>query len=62
MKKIKICPKCGSTYVRYIMPIGGILGIGVWKCFDCNYSGKFPEIRKDKIKEFRKNNICKGKQ
>jgi predicted Zn-ribbon and HTH transcriptional regulator len=55
MKYIKICPQCGSTNIK--MPQAGMdLRLTIRdKCNDCGYIGNFPEVDKDKIKEFRKN-------
>ncbi len=67
--KIKFCPKCGSTNWQ-VKPlgIGGIVGGGggllaaggkavhpdIIECEDCHYTGIFPEIEKDKLKELQK--------
>lgn len=36
--QIKMCPKCGSDHVNWV--IGGIMGY-IYTCEDCGYSGPF---------------------
>lgn len=54
MKYIKICPQCGSTNIK--MPQAGMdLRLTIKdKCIDCGFIGNFPEVKKEKIEEFRK--------
>lgn len=54
MKYIKICPQCGSTNIT-IPQAGMDLRLTIKdKCNDCGNIGNFPEVEKEKIKEFKK--------
>jgi len=63
-KSKKICPKCGSLNWNPIssnnpnpghLPIFGKSGHpDVVECNDCGFTGVFPEVEKDKIKEVQK--------
>lgn len=56
---IKICSKCGSIniIIDFSTPETWAAGFPVlYKCKDCNYGNiTFPEVKKDKIREFRAN-------
>ena len=55
MKKIKICPKCGSIDIT-IPPSGMDFRMSMPDyCKKCRNRGIFPEVDIKKIKEFRKN-------
>lgn len=58
MKKeefIKICPKCGSIDLPIRTSFVEMLAPTPEKCRKCGYSGLFPEIDINEIKEFRNN-------
>jgi ribosomal protein L37AE/L43A len=35
MRKVKKCPQCGSTNIKWVMPQMWSL----WECYDCGYQG-----------------------
>ena len=35
MRKIKKCPRCGSTNIKWVLPQMWSL----WECYDCGYQG-----------------------
>jgi len=35
MKKVKKCPQCGSTNIKWVMPQMW----SMWECFACGYHG-----------------------
>ena len=37
LKKMKLCPKCGSTNVNFVV----FYRPSIWKCLDCGYEGAF---------------------
>ena len=39
---MKICPKCGSKNIDWLVPYDG----AVWECKDCNYTGPITEGNK----------------
>ena len=49
----KICPKCGSIDIPIRTNFAEMLMPTPEKCKNCNYSGLFPEIEINEIKEFR---------
>ena len=44
---MKVCPKCGSNKVNWIIPQNW----SVWECRDCNYTGPIIEIDSKQPKE-----------
>jgi len=51
-KEVYICPQCGSTDSKDI--IGLRYTRTARKCNDCRYTGIFPIISMNKIKEFQR--------
>ena len=37
MRRMKCCPKCGSTNINFLV----FYRPSVWKCLDCGYEGAF---------------------
>lgn len=54
--KIRICPKCGSVDTESKVTILQAAGVPfIITCNSCSYQGYiFPEVPKNKIKEFQK--------
>lgn len=46
MRRIKRCPACGSTNIKWVIPQNWSL----WECFDCGYQGAIV-IEEDENKE-----------
>ena len=63
-KSVKVCPKCGSlnwTMVSMKNPSDSLIIHGgelirpdVFECGDCGFVGTFPEVEKNKVKDFQK--------
>lgn len=45
----KICPKCGSRKVKWIIPQNW----SMWKCYCCGYIGPIIEGNEEMMKEIR---------
>jgi Zn ribbon nucleic-acid-binding protein len=59
MKKLFVCPKCGSTDAKTPMIYEGGVGrlqpnIDIRKCGDCGYQGPFLKINEDELEEVKK--------
>ncbi len=50
----KICPKCGNVDFPPGSNFPNLIAPAPEKCGKCGYTGLFPEIDIDEIKEFRK--------
>ena len=60
-KSVRVCPKCGSTNHIHLKKgpddtyfVASIRGSNYYDCLDCNFSGVFPLIDKNKLDSFRK--------
>lgn len=49
----KICPKCGSTNVKWIIPQNW----SMWRCMDCDYIGPIIEGNKEMSEEIHESYI-----
>lgn len=49
--KIKICPRCGSSNINWIIPQNWSLS----SCNDCSFSGPVVEVDKQTQKKIQKN-------
>lgn len=56
---IKVCPRCGSTYIKSDMLTDGHTPLPQalvrFICIDCNFEGYlFPEVERNQLKKFQK--------
>ena len=49
--KIKICPRCGSSNIKWIIPQNW----SMWSCNDCSFTGPAIEADKETQKKLQKN-------
>lgn len=49
--KMKICPRCGSSNIKWIIPQNW----SMWSCNDCSFTGPAVEADKQTQKELQKN-------
>ncbi len=49
--KTKICPRCGSSNIKWIIPQNW----SMWSCNDCSFTGPAVEADKQTQKELQKN-------
>ena len=58
MKRLKACPKCGSTKIQIFKASINVMGMGAepqLECLGCGYVGFFfPEVDRNGLKELRK--------
>ena len=47
----KICPRCGSKKVKWIIPQNW----STWQCYDCDYTGPIIEGNDELAEEIREN-------
>ena len=47
----KICPRCGSRHVKWLIPQNW----SQWECYDCDYTGPVIEADEELEKEIREN-------
>ncbi|AWX32176.1 hypothetical protein AW729_03260 [Methanosphaera sp. BMS] len=49
--KMKICPRCGSSNIKWIIPQNW----SMWSCNDCSFTGPAVEADKQTQKQLQKN-------
>lgn len=53
MKMFKICPRCGSTKVKWIIPQNW----SMWRCYTCGYIGPIIEGNAEMAEEIHESYV-----